>query len=102
MIFFFLFSVFLATKEKNVPISATRIAMELAKKRGILGLYRGATATMLRDVNFSIIYFPLFAHLNALGPKRSDGSSVFWTSFLAGCVAGSTAALIVNPFDGKY
>ncbi|XP_015786364.1 mitochondrial glutamate carrier 1 [Tetranychus urticae] len=83
----------------NVPISATKIAKELVKKRGILGLYRGATATMLRDVNFSLVYFPLFAHLNALGPKRPDGSSVFWTSFLAGCGAGSSAAFIVNPFD---
>jgi solute carrier family 25 glutamate transporter 18/22 len=24
---------------------------------------------------------------------------VFWCSFLAGCAAGSTAALMVNPFD---
>lgn len=57
---------------------------------------------MLRDVNFSMIYFPLFARLNALGPRRQDGSgeAVFWTSFLAGCVAGSTAAFSVNPCDG--
>jgi len=48
-----------------------------------------------------VIYFPLFARLNALGPKRDDGSgeSVFWTSFLAGCAAGSTSAFLVNPFD---
>ena len=25
--------------------------------------------------------------------------AVFWCSFLAGCAAGSTAALMVNPFD---
>ncbi|KAI4489595.1 hypothetical protein M0802_010947 [Mischocyttarus mexicanus] len=25
--------------------------------------------------------------------------AVFWCSFLAGCAAGSTAALLVNPFD---
>lgn len=58
---------------------------------------------MLRDVNFSMVYFPLFAHLNALGPRKKDGSgeAVFWTSFLAGCVAGSTAAFTVNPFDGE-
>lgn len=27
------------------------------------------------------------------------GEAVFWVSFLAGCGAGSTAALSVNPFD---
>ncbi|CAH0384034.1 unnamed protein product [Bemisia tabaci] len=87
---------------KTVPkISATSLTLELLKTKGILGLYRGTTATMLRDVSFSVVYFPLFARLNALGPRKSDGSgeAVFWCSFLSGCVAGSTAALFVNPFD---
>lgn len=80
--------------------SATRIAMDLIRERGIFGLYRGVGATMLRDVTFSAIYFPLFAHLNALGPRRHGSEeSVFWTSFLAGCGAGSTAAFAVNPLD---
>jgi solute carrier family 25 glutamate transporter 18/22 len=81
------------------PISATSIALDLIRSRGILGLYRGVGATMLRDVTFSVAYFPLFAHLNALGPKRPNGESVFWTSFLAGCAAGSVSAFSVNPLD---
>ena len=80
--------------------SATQIAVQLLRQRGIMGLYRGVGATMLRDVTFSVIYFPLFAHLNALGPKRvTTGESVFWASFLSGCAAGSTAAFAVNPLD---
>ncbi|XP_011067792.1 PREDICTED: mitochondrial glutamate carrier 1-like [Acromyrmex echinatior] len=92
----------IAAKEagKVVPkVSAWSLTVDLLKKRGILGLYQGTGATALRDVTFSVIYFPLFARLNNLGPKREDGSSVFWCSFLAGCAAGSTAALMVNPFD---
>nr|XP_050859000.1 mitochondrial glutamate carrier 1-like [Vespula vulgaris] len=85
---------------KTVPkVSALSLTKDLLRQRGILGLYQGTGATALRDVTFSVIYFPLFARLNNLGPKREDGSSVFWCSFLAGCVAGSTAALLVNPFD---
>ncbi|XP_065334486.1 mitochondrial glutamate carrier 1-like isoform X2 [Cloeon dipterum] len=82
-------------------VSATSIALELIRTKGITGLYKGTAATMLRDVSFSVVYFPLFARLNALGPRRSDGSgeAVFWCSFLSGCVAGSTAACSVNPFD---
>ncbi|XP_069173959.1 mitochondrial glutamate carrier 1 isoform X2 [Procambarus clarkii] len=86
----------------SVPkISATSITLKLLREKGILGLYRGTTATMLRDVSFSVVYFPLFAHLNSLGPRKSDGSgeAVFWCSFLAGCASGSLAALAVNPFD---
>lgn len=90
-----------AEGETILATSATAIALNLLKTRGILGLYRGTAATMLRDVNFSIVYFPLFAHLNSLGPRRQNesGESVFWVSFLAGCGAGSTAAFAVNPFD---
>lgn len=91
-----------AAKEsgKIIPkVSALSLTKDLLKQRGILGLYQGTGATALRDVTFSVIYFPLFARLNNLGPKREDGSSVFWCSFLAGCAAGSTAALLVNPFD---
>ncbi|XP_058835877.1 mitochondrial glutamate carrier 1-like isoform X3 [Topomyia yanbarensis] len=82
-------------------ISATQIALELLKTKGITGLYKGTGATMLRDVSFSVVYFPLFATLNDLGPRKADdsGEAVFWCSFLSGCAAGSLAALAVNPFD---
>lgn len=84
----------------NGPVSATSIALNLIRTKGIFGLYRGTAATMFRDVTFSILYFPLFANLNSLGPKRAGSDeSVFWASFLAGCVAGSVAAVAVNPID---
>ncbi|XP_003743820.1 mitochondrial glutamate carrier 1 [Galendromus occidentalis] len=89
----------LASGNKTPKLSATKIAMDLIKAKGIAGLYKGTGATMLRDVTFSMIYFPLFANLNQLGPKRDDGTTVFWASFIAGCAAGSTAAFSVNPFD---
>lgn len=87
---------------KTIPkTSATQIALELIRTKGITGLYKGTGATMLRDVSFSVVYFPLFATLNDLGPRKADGSgeAVFWCSFLSGCAAGSLAALAVNPFD---
>ncbi|XP_025097196.1 mitochondrial glutamate carrier 1-like isoform X2 [Pomacea canaliculata] len=86
---------------KPVPrLSATRIALNLLRERGILGLYQGCGATALRDVTFSAIYFPLFAHLNALGKKREGSEqTVFYHSFISGCIAGCTASLSVNPID---
>ena len=55
-------------------VSATSLAQELLRTKGILGLYKGTAATMLRDVSFSVVYFPMFARLNSLGPKKADGS----------------------------
>ncbi|KAI9576085.1 hypothetical protein GQX74_014568 [Glossina fuscipes] len=81
--------------------SATKIAQQLLREKGIIGLYKGIGATGLRDVTFSIVYFPMFAMCNELGPRRKDssGEAVFWWSFLSGLASGSFAALFVNPLD---
>lgn len=85
--------------------SATGITLELLRTRGLAGLYRGAGATLMRDVPFSMIYFPLFANLNTLG-RRGAGCqgdvqerAPFLQSFTAGCAAGSVAAVAVTPLD---
>ncbi|KAL0968517.1 hypothetical protein UPYG_G00267910 [Umbra pygmaea] len=85
--------------------TAVRITLELLKTRGLAGLYRGAGATLMRDVPFSMIYFPLFANLNTLGwgARGSHGDvhdrAPFLQSFMAGCTAGSVAAVAVTPLD---
>lgn len=85
--------------------SAIGITVQLLKTRGLAGLYKGAGATLMRDVPFSMIYFPLFANLNQLGREnKGDQADVqsqapFWQSFVAGCAAGSVAAVAVTPLD---
>lgn len=80
-------------------VSATQIAKELFHQHGIQGLYKGLGATLMRDVPFSVIYFPLFANLNRLGQASPEETSPFYWAFLSGCVAGSIAAVAVNPCD---
>jgi len=81
-------------------MSATSLALQLIRERGLLGLYKGLGATFARDVMFSALYFPLFAHLNGLG-KRREGSqqAVFYISFISGIAAGATCCLAVTPLD---
>ncbi|XP_063142756.1 mitochondrial glutamate carrier 2 isoform X4 [Rattus norvegicus] len=79
--------------------SATLIAWELLRTQGLSGLYRGLGATLLRDIPFSIIYFPLFANLNQLGVSELTGKASFTHSFVAGCAAGSVSAVAVTPLD---
>ncbi|XP_077807062.1 mitochondrial glutamate carrier 2 isoform X9 [Macaca mulatta] len=79
--------------------SATLIARELLRTQGLAGLYKGLGATLLRDIPFSIIYFPLFANLNHLGFNELAGKASFAHSFVSGCVAGSVAAVAVTPLD---
>lgn len=87
---------------KTVPkTTASQIALGLFREKGIMGLYKGIIPTMMRDVSFSIVYFPLFATLNQFGPRKCEGSedAAFFVSFAAGCGAGSFAAVAVNPID---
>jgi len=85
---------------KPAQLSATSLALHLVKTKGILGLYKGTGATAMRDVTFSLIYFPLFANLRELGPKHPGTDTVpFYHSFLSGCAAGCVAAVAVNPVD---
>ncbi|XP_037704194.1 mitochondrial glutamate carrier 2 isoform X2 [Choloepus didactylus] len=79
--------------------SATIIAWELLRTQGLPGLYKGLGATLLRDIPFSIIYFPLFANLNNLGFNELTGKASFAHSFVSGCAAGSVAAAAVTPLD---
>ena len=48
-----------------------------------------------------MVYFPLFAHLNRLGKPSLDQPPPFYWAFLSGALAGSTAAVAVNPCDGE-
>ncbi|XP_034983249.1 mitochondrial glutamate carrier 2 [Zootoca vivipara] len=79
--------------------SAFMIAKDLLCTQGVAGLYKGLGATLLRDVPFSIIYFPLFANINNLGQANLDEKASFFHSFISGCIAGSVAAVAVTPLD---
>uniref|UniRef100_A0A8C7Y3S7 Mitochondrial glutamate carrier 1 n=1 Tax=Oryzias sinensis TaxID=183150 RepID=A0A8C7Y3S7_9TELE len=94
-----LFSHLMEKERPHVRSYNISILKQLLREKGIAGLYKGLGATLLRDVPFSIIYFPLFANLNNLGKKDVDGPAPFYVSFISGCLAGSTAAVAVNPVD---
>jgi solute carrier family 25 aspartate/glutamate transporter 12/13 len=45
--------------------AVTKGAIHIIRRLGILGLYRGATACLLRDIPFSAIYFTSYSHLKS-------------------------------------
>ncbi|XP_022079178.1 mitochondrial glutamate carrier 2-like isoform X1 [Acanthaster planci] len=90
---------FSASTTAEVTPSALTIARNLLQTKGVFGLYRGLGATLMRDIPFSMIYFPLFAHLNAQGMEHENGRASFQHSFVCGCLAATVASLSVNPVD---
>ncbi|CAD6188722.1 unnamed protein product [Caenorhabditis auriculariae] len=88
-------------KPGQKKLSALELTQKIVKENGIAGLYKGLSSTFARDVTFSVIYFPLFAYLDSLAPRRSDGSgdAVFYGSFFAGLASGAFSSFSVTPLD---
>ena len=66
--------------------------------KDILLLLQGARACLLRDIPFSAIYFPAYAHLK---PQFADdtGYNSPLSLLTAGAIAGMPAASLVTPAD---
>ncbi|NXO55597.1 CMC1 protein, partial [Aramus guarauna] len=73
-------------------------ALSVMKDLGILGLYKGAKACFLRDIPFSAIYFPVYAH-SKLMLADENGHVGGLNLLTAGAIAGVPAASLVTPAD---
>lgn len=73
-------------------------ALSVIRDLGFFGLYKGAKACFLRDVPFSAIYFPCYAHIKAAFADE-DGRVGPGSLLLAGSLAGMPAASLVTPAD---
>jgi len=77
-----------------------RSAMWIVRNLGLAGLYKGASACLLRDVPFSAIYFPSYNHLkkNVFGESPTKKLGVLQL-LTAGAIAGMPAAYLTTPCD---
>ncbi|XP_064018912.1 electrogenic aspartate/glutamate antiporter SLC25A12, mitochondrial isoform X1 [Pogoniulus pusillus] len=73
-------------------------ALSVIKDLGLLGLYKGAKACFLRDIPFSAIYFPVYAH-SKLMLADENGHVGGLNLLVAGAIAGVPAASLVTPAD---
>ncbi|OBZ81449.1 Calcium-binding mitochondrial carrier protein Aralar1 [Choanephora cucurbitarum] len=77
-----------------------RSAVWIVKHLGIVGLYKGVSACLLRDVPFSAIYFPAYAHLKKdLFKEGPDHKLKITELLMAGAIAGMPAAYFTTPAD---
>lgn len=80
-------------------------ASQIIRQLGLRGLYKGASACLLRDVPFSAIYFPTYAnlkkHMFGFDPndKTKHQKLSTWQLLVAGALAGAPAAFFTTPAD---
>ncbi|CAJ1079381.1 calcium-binding mitochondrial carrier protein Aralar1 isoform X1 [Xyrichtys novacula] len=73
-------------------------ALTVVRDLGFFGLYKGAKACFLRDIPFSAIYFPVYAHTKSK-LADDDGRLGALQLLTAGAIAGVPAASLVTPAD---
>ena len=75
-------------------------AIQIVKELGLVGLYKGAGACLLRDIPFSGIYFTAYSHLKSdyFGETPDRKLSIIQL-LTAGAIAGMPAAYLTTPAD---
>jgi solute carrier family 25 aspartate/glutamate transporter 12/13 len=97
------------------PLEVVKVKMQTSDRtvqqviqqeiHGLSDLYQGAHACILRDVVFSAVLFPLYAHGKQwLLPYLTllvgqNGAPEFWCDLLAGSFAAGPSAIISTPAD---
>ncbi|XP_059174414.1 electrogenic aspartate/glutamate antiporter SLC25A13, mitochondrial-like isoform X4 [Physella acuta] len=73
-------------------------ALSVMKELGFFGLYKGSKACFLRDIPFSAIYFPAYAH-NKKFFADENGYNSPGSLLLSATIAGMPAAFLPTPAD---
>ncbi|XP_068550528.1 mitochondrial S-adenosylmethionine carrier protein isoform X5 [Anas acuta] len=79
--------------------STFRILTHTLYHEGIQGLYRGYKSTVLREIPFSLVQFPLWEALKDLWSWKQGHVVDSWQSAVCGAFAGGFAAAVTTPLD---
>ncbi|XP_078494754.1 mitochondrial glutamate carrier 1 [Ciona intestinalis] len=89
-----------ATRVNAGAVVSYRNTLQIVRQtRGLSGIYSGGLATWLRDIPFSMIYFPLYSYLTKVLWQKDSQKAPFWVNLVSAMTAAGFAAVAVNPFD---
>ncbi|XP_053724979.1 S-adenosylmethionine mitochondrial carrier protein [Synchiropus splendidus] len=79
--------------------SSYSMLLATLKAEGVRGLYRGYGSTVLREIPFSLVQFPLWEYFKSLWSQREGHTLHSWQSAVCGAFAGAIAAFVTTPLD---
>ncbi|XP_022085246.1 S-adenosylmethionine mitochondrial carrier protein-like isoform X1 [Acanthaster planci] len=79
--------------------ASTSILRSVLREEGVRGLYRGYLSTVMREIPFSIIQFPLWEILKVRWGQWQGRPVDAWQSSICGAVAGGISAGVTTPLD---
>jgi len=85
--------------QATLPAAERRGTIEIVKRLGLKGMYRGAPATWARDIPYSMIFFPAYANVKEWLTDPETGETNIVKNLAAGATAGALAAGLMTPMD---
>ncbi len=79
--------------------SSSLIFRETLHQEGMRGFYRGYLSTVVREIPFSFIQFPLWELMKSAWVNHQGKPIEAWQSSLCGAVAGALSAGVTTPLD---
>ncbi|XP_062400940.1 mitochondrial S-adenosylmethionine carrier protein [Sardina pilchardus] len=76
-----------------------QVLLATLRQEGVKGLYRGYGSTVLREIPFSLVQFPLWEYLKSLWSWRQGHTLDSWQAAVCGAFAGGIAAFVTTPLD---
>jgi len=83
----------------KAPPGMMRTGYLVVKHEGAFGLYKGLSASLMRQASFIGTKFGAYDLLKSAVPKDADGGLSFWKMTLCGLGAGAIGAAVGNPAD---
>ncbi|XP_033731348.1 S-adenosylmethionine mitochondrial carrier protein-like [Pecten maximus] len=85
--------------QANPNLTSKSILLSTLKHEGFLGLFRGYFSTVIREMPFSFIQFPIWEYLKLRWSTYQGKAVDPWQSALCGAMAGCVGAGITTPLD---
>ncbi|CAG2062426.1 unnamed protein product [Timema podura] len=81
------------------PTTPLIILQTTLDSEGLRGMYRGFASTVLREIPFALLQFPLWEFLKSSWGRWQGTDLYVWQGALCGAVAGGISAAVTTPLD---
>ncbi|KAJ3215705.1 Mitochondrial dicarboxylate transporter [Dinochytrium kinnereticum] len=79
----------------TVQSSLVRTTVDIISKEGVLALYAGVSASLLRQATYSTVRFGAYDYLKS----KLDARDNFYKQLFAACVGGAAGGIVGSPAD---
>ncbi|KPP80019.1 mitochondrial dicarboxylate carrier-like [Scleropages formosus] len=85
--------------QQEVKLRMTGMAMHVVRSEGVLALYSGLSASLCRQMSYSLTRFAIYETVRDMLTSKNQGPMPFYQKVLLGAFGGLTGGFIGTPAD---